>query len=49
MHKGQARTNVKTYYEFGNDPVKMFFKHKIRMKVNHKFRYIKIVFLSCRL
>jgi hypothetical protein len=49
MHKGQEGANVKTYYEFGNDPMKMFFIHKIRMKVNLKIKYIKIVFLSCRL
>ncbi len=28
MHKWQERENVKTFYEFGNDPMKMYFKHK---------------------
>jgi len=28
MHKCQERENVKTFYEFGNDPMKMYFKHK---------------------
>jgi hypothetical protein len=36
MHKRQKRINVKELYEFGNDLMKMCFKHKIRMKVNHK-------------
>jgi hypothetical protein len=49
MHKGQERANVKTYYEFGNEPMKMCFKHKTIMKVNHRIKDIKHVFLSCRL
>jgi hypothetical protein len=28
MHKCQEKENVKTFYEFGNDPMKMYFKHK---------------------
>jgi hypothetical protein len=28
MHKWQERENVKTFYEFGNDQMKMYFKHK---------------------
>jgi hypothetical protein len=30
-------------YEFANDLMKICFKHKIRMKVDHKFLNIKIV------
>jgi len=47
MHKVQERANVKTHYGFGNDPMKMCFKHKTRlMKVDHKIKDIKIV-LNC--
>jgi hypothetical protein len=36
MHRGQERTNVKTTYEFGIDPMKMMqFKNKAKMKVDH--------------
>jgi hypothetical protein len=28
MHKWQERENVKAFYEFGNDPMKRYFKHK---------------------
>jgi hypothetical protein len=28
MHKWQEREKVKTFYEFGNGPMKMYFKHK---------------------
>ncbi len=28
MHKRQEGENVKTFYEFGNDPMKTYFKHK---------------------
>jgi hypothetical protein len=28
MHKWQERENVKTFYEFGNDPMKTYFKYK---------------------
>jgi hypothetical protein len=44
MHKVQERANVKAHYGFGNDPMKMCFKHKIRlMKVDHKIKDIKNV------
>jgi len=36
MHKRQKGIKVKKRYEFGNDLMKMSFKHKIRMKVDHK-------------
>jgi hypothetical protein len=33
MHKGQEGANVKTFYEFGNDPMKiMCFKHKTKFE-----------------
>jgi hypothetical protein len=28
MHKRQDGENLKTFYEFGNDAIKMYFKHK---------------------
>jgi hypothetical protein len=28
MHKWQERENVKTFYAFGNDGMKIYFKHK---------------------
>jgi hypothetical protein len=41
--KGKREQNVKAYYEFGNDPMKiMCFKHKIRMKVNRKIKRLKL-------
>jgi hypothetical protein len=43
MQKRQKGINVKERYEFGNDLMKMYFKHKIRMKVDHKINNIKIV------
>jgi hypothetical protein len=27
-HKRQEREDVKTFYGFGNDPMKLYFKHK---------------------
>jgi len=33
MHKG---ANVQACYEFGNYSMKICFKHKTKMKVNHK-------------
>jgi hypothetical protein len=39
MHKGQEGVNVKAHYEFGNGPMKMCFKHKTRMRVDHNQRY----------
>jgi hypothetical protein len=47
MHKGQEGVNVKAHYEFGNDLKKMCFGNKIRMKVDHRIKDIRIVFLSC--
>ncbi len=50
--KGQEGANVKACNEFGNDPMKMCFEHKTRMKVAHKIENIIIVenfVLSCRL
>jgi hypothetical protein len=44
MHQGQERENVKACYEFGNDSIKMCFKHKARMKVDHTIKDIKIVY-----
>ncbi len=35
MHKRQEKVNVKACSKFGNDPVKMCFKQKTRMKVEH--------------
>jgi len=33
---------VKTRYKFGSDQMKMCFKHKTKMKVDHKIKDIKI-------
>jgi hypothetical protein len=30
-----------------HDPMKMFFEHKTRMEVDHKIKYVRIVFSSC--
>ncbi len=49
MHKGKVGENVKMGYEFGHDPMRMCFKHKKGMKLDHKTIDIKIVFLSCKL
>jgi hypothetical protein len=51
MHKRQDEKNVKTYYEFDNDPVKMCLEHKTRMKVDHSIKIKKLInfFLSCKL
>jgi hypothetical protein len=42
MHKSQEGANVKTCYEFGDDPMQMPFEHKTRMKVDHITKKIKI-------
>jgi hypothetical protein len=46
MHKGQERVNVKAHYEFGNDTMKMCFKHKTRMKVDHKIK-VSFYHINC--
>ncbi len=33
---------MKARYEFGNDPMKMCFKHKTRIKVDHKIKDITL-------
>jgi hypothetical protein len=43
MHKWKEGTNVKAHCEFSNDPMKMCFKHKTIMKVDHKIKNIIIV------
>jgi hypothetical protein len=40
MHKGQEGANVKTHYEFGNDLMKMCFKHKTKMKVHQRIEIL---------
>jgi hypothetical protein len=35
---------IHTYYEFGDDPMKMCSKHKLRMKVDPKIKDIRIVY-----
>ncbi len=40
---------MKACNESSNDQMKIFFKHKTKMKVDHKMKIIKIVFLSHRL
>ncbi len=42
MHKGQEGANVKACNELGNDPMKMCFEHKTRMKVGHKIKILKL-------
>jgi len=53
MHKVQEEANVKTCYEFGNDPMKfMCFKHKTKMKADCIIKVLKlcrIVFFSHKL
>jgi hypothetical protein len=53
MHKGQEGQNVRAHYEFSNNPMKiMCFKHKTRMKVDHRIKILKlciIVFFSHKL
>jgi len=41
--KGKKGANVKTSYKFGNGPMKSCFKHKIKIKVDH--RNIRIVYI----
>jgi hypothetical protein len=45
MHKGQEGANVEACNELGNDPMKLCFQHKTRMKVKvaHKIENIIIV------
>jgi hypothetical protein len=43
MHKGKEGANVKACYEFDNDPMKMFFEYKTRMKVDHRIKDVRIV------
>jgi hypothetical protein len=45
----QERTNVKACIEFGNDPMKMCFKHKTTMKVDHKIKDLKKIKLLSKL
>jgi hypothetical protein len=55
MHKGQEGSCVKTCYEFGNDLMKICFLTQNIMKVDCRFKDIKItyivifygIFLSC--
>jgi hypothetical protein len=52
MHKGRKGAYVKACYEFDNHPMKMCFKHKTKMKVDHELKILKlcrIVFLSHKL
>jgi hypothetical protein len=42
MYIGQEWTNVKTCNVFDNDPMKMYPKHKTRMKVNIKLKISKL-------
>ncbi len=37
---------MKTCNEFGNDPIKMCSNQKIKIKVDHKMKNIRIMFLS---
>jgi hypothetical protein len=43
MHKGQEGENVKAHNEFNNNPMKMCFEHKTRLKVDHRIRDNRIV------
>jgi hypothetical protein len=40
---------VKAHHDFSNDPMIIFFQHKIKMKVDHKIQNINNLFLSCKL
>jgi hypothetical protein len=46
MYKGWEGTNVKSYNEFGNDPIKMCSKHKTRMKVDLKLNILELFFIK---
>jgi hypothetical protein len=46
MYKRQERANVKAYDEFDNNPMKTYFEHKTRLKVDCKIEDMTIVFLS---
>jgi hypothetical protein len=49
MYKRQEKTNVKAYNEFDNDPMKMWFEHKTRLKIECRIKDMTIVFLSHRI
>ncbi len=42
--KGKKGANVKTSYKFGNGPMKICFKHKIKIKVDHRNNIIVYFF-----
>jgi hypothetical protein len=44
MHKRQEEVSVKACYGFGNDPMKMYFKKKTRMNVDHIIKDIIIMY-----
>jgi hypothetical protein len=44
MHNREEGTNVKACNKFGNDPMKMCFEHKTRMKVDCKINVIRLCF-----
>jgi hypothetical protein len=47
IYKRQGGTNVKSCNEFDNDPMKMCFEHKTRMKVEHRIQNIEnIIFIK---
>jgi hypothetical protein len=47
IYKRQDGTNVKACNEFDNDPMKMCFEHKTRMKVEHRIQNIEnIIFIK---
>ncbi len=39
----EKKNKMKMFYEFGNDPMKMCFEYKIRMKVDHIIKNIIIL------
>ncbi len=43
MHKRKEQTIVKACYEFDNNPMKMCFERKTKMKVDHRITYVRIV------
>jgi hypothetical protein len=43
VYKGWEGANVKSYYELNNDPTKTCFEYKIKIKVDHKMKSLKIV------
>ncbi len=44
VYNKEKGTNVKTCNKFGNDPMKICFEHKTRMKVDRKIKVIKLCF-----